>query len=249
MLGTVLKRSALDLWDNGPVLFAGNVAFISAGLALYLAAIEIARLGLGWAIAGLAAAAVAVGWMLCLSACLLDAFLAQRVIWPGLVRDIARRSLAPGAVWATTSLCFGSALWLLFDQVVAHAGGGAAAILLAWVGFTWLQASLFYFPLVAQKRGDVKAALQACLLLVFGNPGFSLAMTAIAIVFFALGAFILPGPAGALILLRNAARMRLLRYAAGTLPGDVPDWNQLLSAERDGLARRTPRSVIFPWKP
>jgi len=250
-MGTVLKRSALDLWDNGPVLFAGNFLLIATGFGLYLMVIAAARFGLGSAFVGIAAATLAASWLLCFAAFLVDALLMHRSFDGRLWRDGARRSFVPAALWAATSLCLASVLMLAVPEAAALPGGAgvAATAFLSWTGLVWLQASLFFFPVLAMENGDVVAGIRATCLLVFGNPGFSLLVTTMAALFFLFGLFVVPGPAGALILLHRAARLRLCRYEDRPVGRDeAPDWHCLLAKERDGLARRSLRSVVFPWK-
>lgn len=251
MIGTVLRQSALEMWDHCPALFAANIVLIGAGLGAYLAAVETARLGLGFAVTALVVAAFAAVWLFGLTAHLIDAFLDHRAIDRPLMGRAARRSVSPAVVWTATTLCLGAVAWRLVGETfaISDAAGIAATVLLLWIAVLWLQASLFFFPLLALKGSDVPAAVNATLLVVLGNPAFCLAVTFIAATFFLLGVFILPGPAGALVLLRNAARMRLRRYASTTAPDEPPDWDRLLAGERDRTARRSLRSVIFPWKP
>jgi hypothetical protein len=65
-------------------------------------------------------------------------------------------------------------------------------------------------------------------------------------------AFLAPGPAGALLFLDEAFRLRLLKYDYLEANPDanrkqIP-WDALLIDERERTGTRTLRNFIFPWK-
>ena len=65
-------------------------------------------------------------------------------------------------------------------------------------------------------------------------------------------AFIFPGPAGALLYLDEALRLRLLKYDwleanPGADRKKIP-WDALLIEEREKTGVRTLKNLIFPWK-
>jgi hypothetical protein len=73
----------------------------------------------------------------------------------------------------------------------------------------------------------------------------------ILIIISALTAFLIPGPAGILLYLDEALRLRLLKYDwIESHPGEgrrIP-WDALLIDEREKTGTRSFRNFIFPWK-
>jgi hypothetical protein len=98
-------------------------------------------------------------------------------------------------------------------------------------------------------------ALKKTFLICFDNPLFcifSLLHNTLLLALSALLAFLLPGPAGILLYLDEALRLRLLKYdwlEANPRPprGKIP-WDLLLTDEREKTGSRSLRNLIFPWK-
>jgi hypothetical protein len=69
-------------------------------------------------------------------------------------------------------------------------------------------------------------------------------------------AFLLPGPAGLLLFLDEALRLRLLKYdwleanpdTTGSKKRRQIPWDAILIEEREKTGDRSFRSFIFPWK-
>ncbi|MDR0683993.1 MAG: hypothetical protein LBF83_02555, partial [Spirochaetaceae bacterium] len=92
-------------------------------------------------------------------------------------------------------------------------------------------------------------------IIFFDNPGLcifaffhNLALLALSV----LLAFLIPGPAGILLFLDEALRLRLLKY---DWLEENPDadrrkipWESLLIEEREKTGSRSFKSFIFPWK-
>jgi hypothetical protein len=73
----------------------------------------------------------------------------------------------------------------------------------------------------------------------------------ILIIISALTAFLIPGPAGILLYLDEALRLRLLKYdwlEAHPDEGRRIPWDALLIDEREKTGTRSFRNFIFPWK-
>jgi hypothetical protein len=98
-------------------------------------------------------------------------------------------------------------------------------------------------------------SIKKSFLLFIDNPLFFFGTMLLAFFFFAVSivsAFLLPGPAGILLFLDEALRLRLLKYDwleqnSGSDRRYIP-WDTILSGEREKTGNRTLRALIFPWK-
>jgi len=250
VIGIVLKRSALSLWENIFVVFLGNILFSIASILAVFGAIWIGvqNVILGVASLGVVAAILAVIF----------------AIYAGLLRDIVRREeiglgrfltlLAqvwlPATLWAFSSV--GLVSFLVLGATAARSSGdalGGAALLVAiWVLAVWVQVSLFFFALISRNRGDISATLKSCLLLALHNPGFSLVLLIVVLLLVPLSITGLPGPGGIMILVDHAAELRLRRYI-GTGDARSQDWDALLASERHSLSNVSLLNILLPWRP
>jgi hypothetical protein len=116
--------------------------------------------------------------------------------------------------------------------------------------------SFQFFPAI-RSRLDTKILkiIKKCFLIFFDNPGFSIFCLIIAAISLALSmflAFLFPGPAGILLFLDEALRLRLLKYDWLEANPDanrrkIP-WDALLIDDREKTGTRSLRNFIFPWK-
>ncbi|GHT81356.1 hypothetical protein FACS1894130_13030 [Spirochaetia bacterium] len=98
-------------------------------------------------------------------------------------------------------------------------------------------------------------ALKKCFLIFFDNGGFCVFSFIHNLILLALSvflAFLLPGPAGILLFMDEALRLRLMKYDWIELNPDenrrkIP-WDALLIDERDRTGTRSFKNFIFPWK-
>jgi len=113
----------------------------------------------------------------------------------------------------------------------------------------------FYFTVCARLSPNLKKAFKKCMLIAVDNTGFSIFLFLHNIVGLLLSvflAFVFPGPAGALLYLDEAVRLRLLKYDwleanPGANRKKIP-WDELLIEEREKTGTRTLKNLIFPWK-
>jgi hypothetical protein len=140
-------------------------------------------------------------------------------------------------------------------------------LLAAFVFWTLVLALLsFQFFLSVRARLDTKMIkiIKKCIIIFFDNPGFAvftLLYTIVTLVLSLILALLLPGPAGLLLFLDEALRLRLLKYdwleanpadpASNKRPAfskrEIP-WDAILIDEREKTGTRTIRNFIFPWK-
>jgi len=138
-----------------------------------------------------------------------------------------------------------------------------AGLLLAAVVFWTLALTLvsFQFFFAIRSRLDTKPVkiIKKSFIIFFDNPGFSiftLLYTLVSLVLSMALAFLLPGPAGILLFLDEALRLRLLKYdwLEANPPADASvkrrsiPWDAILIDEREKTGTRTFKSFIFPWK-
>jgi hypothetical protein len=140
--------------------------------------------------------------------------------------------------------------------------------LLAAVIFWTLVLALlsFQFFLAIRARLDTKTIkiLKKCFIIFLDNPGFAvftLLYTIVTLILSLILALLLPGPAGMLLFLDEALRLRLLKYdwleanpsdavsnkRTASTKREIP-WDAILIDEREKTGTRTLRNFIFPWK-
>ena len=135
-------------------------------------------------------------------------------------------------------------------------------ILLAAAVFWTFALSLvsFQFFFAIRARLDTKPAkiIKKCFIIFFDNPCFSIISLLCVIIMLVLSVippFLFPGPAGIVLFLDGALRLRLLKYdwleANGNPPASrktqIP-WDTILAEEREKTGTRTLKNFIFPWK-
>ncbi len=122
----------------------------------------------------------------------------------------------------------------------------------------WLYLSLFltlqyFLPWQAANGGGFVSSLRASFMLFMDAPMFSLFLAIDGLICIAVSplvAFLLPGPAAAVLASCEAVRLRSykLRWMkqSGTARGRVP-WAQLLANDVEALGQRTIKQLFFPW--
>jgi hypothetical protein len=129
------------------------------------------------------------------------------------------------------------------------------AAVMFWTLIAAVLALQFFLPVYFRLDPKIFKALKKSFLLCFDNPlfcVFSLLHNAVILVLSVFLAFLVPGPAGILLYLDEALRLRLLKYdwieANPAAPrGKIP-WDLILAEEREKTGDRTLRNLIFPWK-
>ncbi|MDR1095946.1 MAG: hypothetical protein LBL31_06125, partial [Spirochaetaceae bacterium] len=129
------------------------------------------------------------------------------------------------------------------------------AAFIFWLIVILALALQFFFAIHFRLGDKIPKALKKCFIIFFDNPGlclFALIHNTIIAVISVLLAFLAPGPAGMLLFLDEAFRLRLLKYDYLEANPDanrkrIP-WDALLIDERERTGTRTLRNFIFPWK-
>ena len=258
MIGFLLRKTLYDLWDNMLRILLVNIGFLaSLAVPLFLPALVPRPLGIAFLV---------LGFLWCSIYLCAIAFAFRSVSDYGsfgFAHFFAkfRPALVPG-------ICLGAASGLLVPVFLLTVPfylrmDSPLGLLLAAASF-WAAVlavlCLQFFPQAgARLEGRPAKIFKKCLLLFCDNPGLAVFCLIVSILGLALSfllALLLPGPAGILLFLDEALRLRLLKYdwleanperaASGKRP-KIP-WDEILAEEREKTGRRSLRNFIFPWK-
>jgi hypothetical protein len=260
MIGFLIKKTFYDLWDNMFKIVAVNLGFIAAAaIPIFLpgfvarfinsAALEMALSALGILICSvyLAAAAVSIKSISDYSSFSFgDFFSGFKIAWPaGLVVGFLIFLLY---TVVTIILPF----YMAFESSV---GLVLAAVIFWATVFAMLSFQYFFTVYIRLGSNRIYISFKKCMLVSLDNSGFSfflflhnIVVLIISVIFF----FLFPGPAGILLYLDEALRLRLLKYDwleanPGADRRKIP-WDAILIGEREKNPSRTLRNFIFPWK-
>ncbi len=256
MIGFLIKKTFFDLWDNLFRIALVNLGFVlSAAIPILLPtvladipllALAVIILGTFWCVLYLVATALSVKSISDYGSFGFTDFFANL------------KEGIPTAILLSLAALF----WLLLAYVAlpfyAKLGtmvGLFAASLVFWTLVIILMAFQYILPICARLDKKTGKILKKSFILFFDNPGFSLFVFLHNTVIFALSlflAFLAPGPAGILLFLDEALRLRLLKYDWLEAHPDanrrhIP-WEELLAEDREKTGTRSFRSFIFPWK-
>jgi len=259
MIGFLLKKTLYDLWDNLLRVVLLNLGFLASlavpGFAVGLASISpvfmlVAVLGFLWCFVYLSAAALSLKEVSDYGRFGFGDFFAN-------VKAGWKAGLAMGAAAVFLFLM----IWAVIPFYLSM--GNLVGFLLAAVIFwTFMLCALslqFFFAVRARLDTRMRKMFKKCFIIFFDNPGFAifcLIHTAATLILSTFLALLLPGPAGALLFLDEALRLRILKYdwlEANPATGpaakrrQIP-WDAILIEEREKTGSRTFRSFIFPWK-
>jgi hypothetical protein len=268
MIGFLIKKNFFDLWDNMLRIVLLNLGFL-ASLAIPvfiptlipIPALSVAVFGAGllWCCIYLAAAALSVKAISDYSAFgFADFWKNLKAGWP-----------AGTAIGVTGFLFFVMARIIIpFYWNMHNMLGLLLAAVIFWTLALAVASFQFFLAIRARLDTKLKKIFKKCFIIFFDNPGFALftLLHTIVTLFLSLFlAFLLPGPAGMLLFLDEAVRLRLLKYdwlEASSKEDDVSKgdaesppsrkrqipWDEILIEEREKTGTRSFRSFIFPWK-
>jgi hypothetical protein len=256
MIGFLIKKTFFDLWDN---LFRAaliNLGFIaSAAIPVFipplfeglpLAGLFFLCAGVVWCFIYLAAAALSLKAVSDYGSFgFADFFRNLKTAWPA------------GLVTALFVLAAG----LLITQVIPFyfALNSLIGLLLSaiifWTLVVGILALQFFLPIRSRLDKRIPKAIKKCFLIFFDNPLFCIFSFIHNLVLLALSFFLallFPGPAGILLYLDEALRLRLLKYDWLELHPDenrrkIP-WEVILIEEQEKTGTRSFKNFIFPWK-
>ncbi|MDR2941437.1 MAG: hypothetical protein LBV17_02465 [Treponema sp.] len=259
MIGFLIRKTFYDLWDNLFRIVLINIGFlIVTAIPVFLpklaskfvssTALEIGLSAVGVIICSIYLSTAAYSLKSISDYGIFgfgDFFKGFKAAWPsGLVMGVFAVVLF-FVVYVVIPfyMSFESPVGLLLGMIVFW------AVIFALLSFQ------FYFTVYSRLTTNLKKAFKKCMLISLDNSGmalFVLIHNFVALILSALLAFIFPGPAGALLYLDEALRLRLLKYDyleanPGADRKKIP-WDTILIEEREKTGTRTIKNLIFPWK-
>ena len=142
-----------------------------------------------------------------------------------------------------------------FYAAMASLLGLILSAILIWVVIFAFLSFQFYFPVYSRLGMNLIKSFKKCMLISLDNTGmaiFLLIHNTLALLISIIFVFMFPGPAGVLLYLDEALRLRLLKYdyleAHPEANRKKIPWDALLIDEREKTGNRTLRNFIFPWK-
>jgi hypothetical protein len=259
MIGFLIKKTFFDLWDNLFKVALLNLGFIASlaipvfipGLLVSVPPLSMAvmLIGILWCGVYLAAAATAIKRISDYSSFGFgDILQGLKDTWPtGIAMGIA---IFVAWLLATMIIPF----YLSIPSMI----GLLLAAVIFWTMAVGVVSLQFFFPIRARLDTKLSKVFKKCFIFFFDNPGFcifSFIHNLVILVISGFLAFLFPGPAGVLLFLDEALRLRLLKYDwieanAPATPKErrkIP-WDALLIDERERTGTRSLKSFIFPWK-
>jgi hypothetical protein len=262
MIGFLIKKTFFDLWDNLFKVALVNLGFIASvafpifipGLLIEISlplSVVSMLVGILWCAVYLATAAYSLKSVSDYGSFgFSDFFQNIKVTWiPGLVMG---------------AMVF--LLWLLITMIIpfylqiSSIIGIFLAAVVFWTAVVGLLSFQFFFAIRSRLDTKISKVIKKCFIFFFDNAGFCFFSFIHNLVILAVSfllAFLFPGPAGILLYLDEALRLRLLKYdwieANAATNEDAAKrrhipWDALLIDEREKTGTRTLRSFIFPWK-
>jgi hypothetical protein len=259
MIGFLLRKTLYDLWDNMFRIVVVNLGFIA------VTAIPIFLPRLAGRLINffpLEAAISAIGILLC------SIYLAAAAHALKSISDYGtfgfRDLLSAFKIAWPAGLVMGLFVFVLFLVVsvvipfymsIESSVGLILAMVIFWTTIFGLLSFQFYFTVCARLGTNLIKAFRKCMIISLDNSGLSLFLflhNIVGLVLSTFLAFLFPGPAGVLLYLDEALRLRLLKYDwleanPGANRKKIP-WDALLIEEREKTGVRSFRNFIFPWK-
>jgi len=127
--------------------------------------------------------------------------------------------------------------------------------IILWLIVFCLLSFQYYFAVYVRLGGKIIKSFKKCMIISVDNTGMSIFLFINNIVAMLVSfpfMFMFPGPAGVLLYLDEAIRLRILKYDwleanPGANRRKIP-WDELLIEERDKTGTRSFKNFIFPWK-
>jgi hypothetical protein len=259
MIGFLIKKTFFDLWDNMFRLILLNIGFIaSLAIPVFLPGlisipaipIIVFVAGFVWCFVYLAAAALSVKAISDYGAFGFSDFLAN-------IKEGWKTGLALGITSILIYIVARNAI-PFYLQMNSLFGLFLAAVIF-WTVATSICSLQFFFAIRARLDTKLVKVYKKCFIIFFDNPGFSiysLLHSIVTLILSAVLAMLLPGPAGILLFLDEALRLRLLKYDwleanpdhTGSKKRRHIPWDEILIDEREKTGTRSFRNFIFPWK-
>jgi hypothetical protein len=256
MIGFLIKKTFFDLWDNLFRIALVNLGFVVSAAIPILLPTVLSDIPL------LALAAIVLGMFWCVLYLVATALSVKNLSDYGTFGFADFFANLKEGLPTALLLSLAAGFWLLLAYIAlpfyAKLGtmvGLFAASLVFWTLVIILMAFQYLLPIRARLDRKAGKILKKSFILFFDNPLFSVFLLLHNLVILALSFFLVflaPGPAGILLFLDEALRLRLLKYDWLEAHPDADrrhiPWEELLAEDREKTGTRSLRSFIFPWK-
>ncbi|MDR2659121.1 MAG: hypothetical protein LBC27_03930 [Spirochaetaceae bacterium] len=258
MIGFLLKKTFFDLWDNALRLAVVNIGFAVSVLFFLLihwileifapipsvVSAVIFFLGVLWCSAYLAATAMCVRKISDYASFGFNDFLDS-------LRSVWMCGIFYGIFVCISSIVF--VFIIPFYLLLNSAAGLLIASFFFWTFAALITVFQYFFPVRARLSVKTTNIIKKCFLLFIDNPLFFIGTICLTLVIFIISmftAFLLPGPAGILLFLDEALRLRLLKYdwLEQNAGSKYIPWKTVLNEDREKHGKRALNSLLFPWK-
>ncbi|AEJ20758.1 hypothetical protein [Gracilinema caldarium] len=256
MIGFLIKKTFFDLWDNLFRLAIVNLGFIISAAIPILLPTVLADIPL------LALVVILAGTFWCILYLVATALSVKSISdygsfgYADFVKNLKEGLPTALLIFITAGFWFLLAYVALpFYTKLGTMVGLFAASLVFWTLVILLMAFQYLLPIRARLDRKAGKILKKSFILFFDNPLFSIFLFIHNLIILVLSfflAFLAPGPAGILLFLDEALRLRLLKYdwleAHPEADRRHIPWEELLAEDREKTGTRSLRSFIFPWK-
>jgi len=259
MIGLLIRKTFYDLWDNLFRIILINLGFlVTTAIPVFLPRLA----GLFVSSTALDMALVALGIILCTVYLSAAAYSLKSISDYGTFgfadffrnfKDAWRSGLVMGIYIIILFLLI--RVVIPFYMSIESPIGLLLGMFVFWAVVFSVLSFQFYFTVCARLSANPRKAFKKCMLISVDNTGlavFILVHNFIGLILSIFLGLMFTGPAGALLYLDEALRLRLLKYDwleanPGANRKKIP-WDELLVEEREKTGTRTLRNLIFPWK-
>ena len=259
MIGFLLKKTFYDLWDNMFRIVLLNIGFfIIVAFLVFIPSLA----GNFFNSVPLAMVLSALGILCCSTYLAAEALCVSTISDYGIFgfKDFFRNlktAWKPGLVAGlfVFILYIVVSLVMPFYLSIESPVGVALTAVIFWVSVFAVLSFQFYFTVYSRLGKNLIKSLKKCIIISLDNSGFSIFLLINNIIVLALSVifvFLFPGPAGVLLYLDEALRIRILKYDwleenPEANRRKIP-WDAILIDEREKVGTRSFRHFIFPWK-
>jgi len=259
MIGFLLRKTFYDLWDNMLKIVLINLGFITlCTIPIFLPAfvaelfesqtpaIIVSAIGIMMCSIYLAAAAHSLKSISDYGSFSFTGFINNfKIAWPA--------GIMMGLFLFILFIVF--TIVIPFYLRIESPVGLILGAIIFWTTIFALLSFQFYYTVCVRLGTNLKKAIRKSMLISMDNSGFAIFVflhNTVALVFSVILAFLFPGPAGILLFLDEALRLRILKYdwleANPEANRKKIPWDVLLMEEREKTGTRSFRNLIFPWK-
>ncbi|OHD27192.1 MAG: hypothetical protein A2Y38_17625 [Spirochaetes bacterium GWB1_59_5] len=253
MITFFFKKSFYDGWDNLLPLAAFNGVFLTlAAMGIWFPATLESTLA---RIAGLLFLVMAGSVWWSVAAHALTAVADFGTIRSGDLRKAFSAGLVPGLQFGAIMAVITTLASVVFPfyASIGNFFGLFATSLAFWLFLCMILILQYVLPWRATNGGSLRAALRSSLMLFMDAPLFSLVLALDGILCIAVSplvAFLLPGPAAAVLASCEAVRLRSYKlrwiHQTGSRRKRAP-WAELLATDVEALGERSFKQLFFPW--